>query len=230
MYNKYTKSIQKEYYLKLSIVSKISQREKTYKTIKKAILTYEVKPGEPLIEEKIANKLGVSRTPVREVLRELEKEGLVKIIPRKGAFIAEIFPKDIEEIFLLREILECAAVKIAIPKLKEEDLIEIESLLNSISKNIEMKNYKYIFDTDVKLHSLIVDTAGNRRLSKFLKMLNDQIHRIRILSAIVPGRISESLQEHNDILEALKKRDIDLAERSLRQHIRNIKNNILKML
>jgi len=222
--------IQKENYLKLSIISKISQREKTYKAIKQAIISYEVKPGEPLAEEQIANKLGVSRTPVREALKELRKEGLVKIIHRKGAFVAEISSKDVEEIFLLREILECAAVKIAIPRLKEEDLIEMESLFNSISKDIEMKNYKNIFDTDIKLHSLIVDTAGNRRLSKFLNILNGQVHRMRVLSATAPGRLNKSLQEHKDILEALKKRDIDLAEQRLKQHIRNIKNNILEML
>ena len=216
--------------MKLSIISKISQREKTYKAIKQAILSYEVKPGEPLAEEQIANKLGVSRTPVREALKELRKEGLVKIIHRKGAFVAEILSKDVEEIFLLREILECAAVKIAIPRLKEEDLIEMESLFNSISKDIEMKNYKDIFDTDIKLHSLIVDTAGNRRLSKFLNILNGQVHRMRVLSATAPGRLNESLQEHKDILEALKKRDINLAEQRLKQHIRNIKNNILEML
>ena len=216
--------------MKLSIISKISQREKTYKAIKQAIISYEVKPGEPLAEEQIANKLGVSCTPVREAIKELRKEGLVKIIHRKGAFVAEISSKDVEEIFLLREILECAAVKIAIPRLKEEDLIEMESLFNSISKDIEMKNYKNIFDTDIKLHSLIVDTAGNRRLSKFLNILNGQVHRMRVLSATAPGRLNKSLQEHKDILEALKKRDIDLAEQRLKQHIRNIKNNILEML
>lgn len=216
--------------MKLSIISKISQREKTYKAIKQAIISYEVKPGEPLAEEQIANKLGVSRTPVREALKELRKEGLVKMIYRKGAFVAEISSKDVEEIFLLREILECAAVKIAIPRLKEKDLVEMESLFNSISKNIEMKNYKDIFDTDIKLHSLIVDTAGNRRLSKFLNILNGQVHRMRVLSATAPGRLNESLQEHKDILEALKKRDIDLAEQRLKHHIRNIKNTILEML
>ena len=216
--------------MKLSIIPKISQREKTYKAIKQAIISYEVKPGEPLAEEQIANKLSVSRTPVREALKELRKEGLVKIIHRKGAFVAEILSKDVEEIFLLREILECAAVKIAIPRLKEEDLIEMESLFNSISKDIEMKNYKDIFDTDIKLHSLIVDTAGNRRLSKFLNILNGQVHRMRVLSATTAGRLNKSLKEHKNILEALKKRNIDLAEQRLRQHIRNIKNNILEML
>jgi len=180
--------------LKLSIISKMSQREKTYKAIKQAIISYEVKPGEPLAEEQIANKLGVSRTPVREALKELRKEGLVKMIHRKGAFVAEI------------------------------------SNFNSISKNIEMKNYKDIFDTDIKLHSLIVNTAGNRRLSKFLNILNGQVHRMRVLSATVPGRLNESLQEHKDILDALKKRDINLAEQRLKQHIRNIKNNILERL
>ena len=216
--------------MKFSVVSKISQREKTYKAIKQAIISYEVKPGEPLAEEQLATKLGVSRTPVREALKELRKEGLVKMIYRKGAFVAEVLSKDVEEIFLLREILECAAVKIAIPRLKEEDLIEMESLFNSISKDIEMKNYKNIFNADIKLHSLIVDTAGNRRLSKFLNILNGQVRRMRVLSATAPGRLNESLQEHKDILEALKKRDIDLAEQRLRKHIRNIKNNILEML
>lgn len=216
--------------MKLSIASEISQKEKSYKGIKQAIISYEIKPGEPLVEKQIADKLGVSRTPVREALKELKNEGLVKIIPRKGAFVAEISSRDIEEIFLLREILECTAIKIAISRIKEEDLIEIESTFNSIINDIKRKNYKNVLYVDIKFHNFIVDSSGNSRLYQFIRILNDQIYRLRYLSATVPGRLSKSLQEHKDILEALKKRDKDLAEQRLRRHIRNIKNNILNML
>lgn len=130
---------------------------------------------------------------------------------------------DVEEIFLLREILECVAVKITIPQLKEEDLIKTESIFNSVSKDFEMENYKNAFYADIKLHNLIVNTAGNSRSSKFLNILNGQVHRMRVLSATSPGRLNESLQERKDILEALKKKDINLAEQRLKQHIRNIK-------
>ena len=216
--------------MKLSMASKISQKEKSYQGIKQAIISYEIKPGEPLVEKQIANKLGVSRTPVREALKELKSDGLVKIIPRKGAFVAEISSRDIEEIFLLREILECAAIKIAISRIKGEDLIEIESTFNSINNDIERKSYKDVLYADIKFHNFIVNSSGNRRLCQFIGMLNEQIYRLRYLSATVPGRLSKSLQEHEGILEALKKRDKDLAEQRLRQHIRNIKNNILNIL
>lgn len=222
--------MRKEKFLKLSIVSKISQKEKSYKGIKQAIILYKVKPGEPLVEKQIADKLGVSRTPVREALKKLKSEGLVKIIYRKGAFVAEISSRDIEEIFLLREVLECTAIKIAISRIKEEDLIEIESTFNSINNDIKKKYYKNVLYADIKFHNFIVDSSGNRRLCQFIEILNDQIYRLRYLSATVPGRLSKSLQEHKGILEALKKRDKDLAEQRLRQHIRNIKNNILNML
>ena len=216
--------------MKFSIASKISQKEKSYKGIKQAIISYEIKPGEPLIEKQIADKLGVSRTPVREALKELKSEGLVKIIPRKGAFVAEISSRDIEEIFLLREILECTAVKMAISRIKEEDLIEIESTFNSINDDIKGKNYKNILYADIKFHNFIVNSSGNRRLCQFLGMLNEQIYRLRKLSATVPSRLSSSLKEHEGILEALKKRDKDLAEQRLRQHIRNVKDKILDIL
>ena len=137
------------------MASKISQKEKSYQGIKQAIISYEIKPGEPLVEKQIANKLGVSRTPVREALKELKSDGLVKIIPRKGAFVAEISSRDIEEIFLLREILECAAIKIAISRIKGEDLIEIESTFNSINNDIERKSYKDVLYADIKFHNFI---------------------------------------------------------------------------
>ena len=209
---------------------KVSQKEKSYKGIKQAIISYEIKPGEPLIEKQIADKLGVSRTPVREALKELKSEGLVKIIPRKGAFVAEISSRDIEEIFLLREILECTAIKMAISRIKEEDLIEIESSFNSINEDIKIKNYQNVLYVDIKFHNFIVDSSGNRRLCQFIGILNEQIYRLRYLSATAPSRLIKSRQEHEGILEALKKRDKDLAEQRLRQHIRNIKNNILDML
>jgi DNA-binding GntR family transcriptional regulator len=216
--------------LKFSIESNISQKEKSYKRIKQAIISYEIKPGEPLVEEQIADKLGVSRTPVREALKELKSEGLVKIIPRKGAFVAEISSRDIEEIFLLREILECAAIKIAISRIKEEDLIEIESTFNSFNDDTKKKNYENILYVDIKFHNFIVDSSGNRRLCQFIGILNDQVYRLRYLSATAPGRLGKSLQEHIGILEALKKRDKDLAVQRLRQHIRDVKNNILARL
>lgn len=207
----------------------VSLKEKAYQAIKDGIVFYRYRPGEPLVEEQLARELAISRTPVREALKDLQRDGLVKHIPLKGVFVAEVSTKDVEEVFFLREALEVAAVNLAVKRYSDEEIAEIARVFDSLDESLNAGRYEDLFRADVMLHDFIVEQSGNRRLAQFVRILNDQIQRIRRISATTPGRMEESLKEHRSIVEALKRRESDLAGRLLREHLRNIEENALKL-
>jgi len=198
-----------------------------YNEIKEAIIQYALKPGDPLIEEQIAKNFNFSRTPVREALKMLQNEGLVKIIPNKGAFVTEITKSDIEEIFVLREVLECTALKLAVQRVNEDELSELETLLNKAEVDAKKNKRDSSIESDLKLHELIIKASGYKKISEILNVLNVQLLRSRYIGITVKGRIEKSIQEHKEILLAMKKRDGHLAEKLLKNHIRNVRDNLL---
>lgn len=205
-----------------------SLRDKAYYSIKNGIITYKYQPGVPLPEEQLSQELGISRTPIREALKELQYNGLVRYIPGKGVLVSELSIKDIHEVFFLRQVLEVAALHITIQNYQESDLKPLKDLFSSIlDKKLSDQDYEALFQSDINLHTFIVETAGNRRLTEFVSVLGDQIERIRHTSARMPGRMEISLGEHRDILNAIEKRDHENAEKYLVKHLENVKNSAL---
>ena len=205
-----------------------SLRDKAYYSIKNGIITFQYKPGATLPEEQLCKELGISRTPIREALKELQYKGLVRTIPGKGAFVAELSVQDIHEAFFLRQVLEVAALRVTIQNYREDDLKPLKELFStSLDKKLNQNDYEALFQSDISLHNFIVKTAGNRRLTEFVANLGDQIERIRRTSARVPGRMEISLQEHRNILNAIVKRDGENAEKLLVAHLENVKNSAL---
>ncbi|CEP67998.1 Transcription regulator HTH, GntR [Moorella glycerini] len=203
-----------------------TRKQKAYDYLYNAIITNQLSPGRAIAEQEISDALGISRTPVREALKQLEAEGLVRHIPLRGTFVAEISTQDLEEIFALREALEILALKVAIREITDEELAEVEALLRSLEFDSSSENF---YNTDRKLHDLIVRRGGNRRLVLFLNTLNSQVERFRRISALRPNRLQKSKQEHLEILEALKERDLEKSERLLRWHINNVKESTLEV-
>lgn len=189
------------------------------------IVSHELEPGSAIVEQEISNSLGISRTPVREALKQLGAEGLVRIIPARGAFVSEITSQDVEEIFSLREMLEVWALKVGLEHMPEEEIDRVEKLLCSLNENCS--NDKF-YSIDRTLHDLIVRYCGNRRLIAFLNTLNAQIERTRHISALLPHRLQKSKQEHLAIIAAIKERNSDKACDLLSEHIRNVKKSCLE--
>ncbi|MGE5605809.1 MAG: GntR family transcriptional regulator [Bacteroidota bacterium] len=207
-----------------------SLRDKAYYCIKEGIITYKYQPGSPLPEEQLSLELGISRTPIREALKELQYNGLVRYIPSKGVFVSELSIKDIHEVFFLRQVLEVAALHITIQNYKESDLKPLKALFTSLlNRKLGEGDYESLFQSDINLHNFIIETAGNRRLIEFVSVLSDQIERIRHTSARMPGRMAVSVKEHYDILNAIEKRDHENAEKLLVKHLENVKNSALSM-
>jgi len=204
--------------------------EKAYNTIKQAIISYKIKPEEPLIEEQLAKKFNISRTPVREALKKLQNDGLVKIIPNKGAFVAEITKTDIEEVFILREILECTALKTSIYRLEDSELFDLGTMLEKAEAGLKKGDCATAIESDIKLHGLIVNSSGYKKIPQILDILNTQTLRIRYVGSTVLGRMEQSTKEHKTILDALKRRDLHLAEALLVSHIRKVRDNVLSVI
>jgi len=203
----------------------MSRKEEAYDYLLEAILSNKLPPGSSIIETEIASALNTSRTPVREALKELEKDGLVSQYPLKGTFVSEITPYDVEEIFSLRIMLEVCALQLSYNKVSEEELAKVETMFISLDANSSSEAYAV---ADKSLHSLIVDRAGNYRLKQFLNTLNVQIERFRRIAAMEPNRLINSKREHLTIINTIRQRDLAACERSLKEHLNNVKSSTLE--
>ena len=206
-------------------------RDVVFNTLRQAILKGELKPGERLMEIQLANKLGVSRTPVREAIRKLELEGLVLMIPRKGAEVAEITRQDMEDVLEVRTALEELAVKDACDHITDAQLSELKKASNEFKKALlEGKDLVTCADADMHFHDVILSATNNRRLIQMLNNLSEQMYRYR-MEYLKDERTHKTLiEEHDAIRRALKKHDIVKAGAAIRVHIDNQKRSILESL
>ena len=206
-------------------------RDVVFNTLRQAILKGELKPGERLMEIQLANKLGVSRTPVREAIRKLELEGLVLMIPRKGAEVAEITRQDMEDVLEVRTALEELAVKDACDHITDAQLSELKKASNEFKKALlEGKDLVTCADADMHFHDVILSATNNRRLIQMLNNLSEQMCRYR-MEYLKDERTHKTLiEEHDAIRRALKKHDKVKAGAAIRVHIDNQKRSILESL
>ena len=206
-------------------------RDVVFNTLRQAILKGELKPGERLMEIQLANKLGVSRTPVREAIRKLELEGLVLMIPRQGAEVAEITRQDMEDVLEVRTALEELAVKDACDHITDAQLSELKKASNEFKKALlEGKDLVTCADADMHFHDVILSATNNRRLIQMLNNLSEQMYRYR-MEYLKDERTHKTLiEEHDAIRRALKKHDKVKAGAAIRVHIDNQKRSILESL
>ena len=206
-------------------------RDVVFNTLRQAILKGELKPGERLMEIQLANKLGVSRTPVREAIRKLELEGLVLMIPRKGAEVAEITRQDMEDVLEVRTALEELAVKDACDHITDAQLSELKKASNEFKKALlEGKDLVTCADADMHFHDVILSATNNRRLIQMLNNLSEQMYRYR-MEYLKDERTHKTLiEEHDATRRALKKHDKVKAGAAIRVHIDNQKRSILESL
>ncbi len=205
-------------------------RELVFESLREAILSGQLKPGERLMEIQLAEEMGVSRTPVREAIRKLELEGTVVMIPRKGAYVAGLSMKDIADVFEIRGALEGLAAELASERITEEEMEELERYLVKTAEDIDVGDLGQVVQTDTDFHSLLYRASRNSRLSQIIHNLREQIQRFRATSLSYPGRMKNALEEHRKIVEAIAARDGDLARKLAQEHIENAENSMMSML
>ena len=196
-------------------------RDVVFNTLRQAILRGELKPGERLMEIQLANKLGVSRTPIREAIRKLELEGLVLMIPRRGAEVAEITEKSLRDVLEVRGALEELAVKLACQKITDAQIQELRVAEKEFELALQSGDVTTYAEADVKFHDVIYIATDNQRLIQLLSNLREQMYRYRVEYLKREEAHETLLIEHKRIIETIAKRDMDAAVDAVCQHIDN---------
>ncbi len=207
--------------LTLNMDAYLPLRDVVFNTLREAILKGELKPGERLMELQLAAKLGVSRTPIREAIRMLEQEGLAVTIPRRGAEVAKMTEKDMNDVLQVREALDELAVSIACELITEEELEKLEKATKDFEKALGTGDIKQIADADIEFHDIIYQASRNPKLVNILNNLREQIYRYRIQYLKDEKNYTNLLEEHREILEGLTNKDKELVESSMRRHVVN---------
>jgi len=203
-----------------------SLRAKVFKEIEKAVLNGVFNPGESLTEQRLSTELGVSRTPVREALRQLELEGLVRTIPNKGAIVIGISEKDIDDIYTIRMYIEGLAARWCAEHITDEELSELREVVELQEFYVSKSDVLQVWNLDSRFHEIIYDTCRSRTLRQTLSNFHHYIQKAREMSYKAEGRAKLSVQEHRDILEAISSRNPEEAQRLTSKHIENARNNV----
>lgn len=205
---------------------KYSLRGRVYDRIREDILNGVYKEHEELKEATLGKMMDVSRTPVREALRQLELEGLVEIIPNKGARVTGITKKDIEDIYQIRYLLEGLSARWATEHVTEEQLEKMEETLYLTEFHAKKENFVQVYELDSQFHELLYEASGSKMLNNILSDFHMYVTRIRKTSLASGNRSKNSTEEHRAILDAIKERDADKAEACAHNHVNStIKNN-----
>lgn len=205
-------------------------RDVVVDNIRQAIISGEFPAGMRLMELQLAEEMGVSRTPVREAIRKMELEGLVVMIPRRGAYVADISIKDINEVYEIRTALDVLAAGLAAERIDDDEIKQMKELLDADKPLVAAKDYPRIIENDTAFHDVIYKASRNKRCMNIISNLREQITAIRGRSMPYPGRLETMLKEHENIYEAIAQRSVDKAQKAVRTHMENAERTLLKVI
>lgn len=208
-------------HLQIQMNEYLPLRDVVFNTLRQAILHGELKPGERLMEIKLAKRLGVSRTPIREAIRMLELEGLVVMIPRRGAAVAQITKQDLEDVLEVRCSLEELAVELACTRMTGIELQKLHKVIEEFEHACNTNDVTALAEKDVAFHDIIFEATGNRRLIQLLNNLREQMYRYRLEYLKDESSHDKLLLEHKTIENDIKNHDIESARQHIKEHIYN---------
>jgi DNA-binding GntR family transcriptional regulator len=205
-----------------------SLRQQAYDEIKRCILDQRYAPGAVLSENQLAEELQISRTPIREALRELATGGLVQILPQRGIIVSELSLQDIVEVYQLREELEGFATRLAAERIEDADRAGFQADHQRALAHMNAGRTRQGYDSSILLHDRIIRLARNSRLSQFMSLLSDQTHRFGLMT-LRAGRGPVALREHGEIIAALLAGEADQAESLMRRHLRADRDLVMRL-
>ena len=197
-----------------------------YEELRMLIMTGQIKPGTRMMEIDLAESMGVSRTPVREAIRQLEKDNLVTIEPRRGAYVSDISAVDLEDMLIVREPLEGLATYLATQRMTDEQIEVIKGVNEEYEAALRDKDKEKMIQSDTHFHNLITQGSGNEYLINILLDLQEQVLRFRYIYFKSTKRAEEVVNEHRSILEALENRDAEAARAFCKEHIKKLREAI----
>jgi len=206
-------------------------KDRVYDTIKENIINLSFLPGEQLIEQRLAEALGVSKSPIRDAFQRLEQEGLVHSVPYKGCFVADISTRECKELFQIREALEHYCLEYGLDDYTEEDIGEFQRIMDSALTHMDHNDENAALDTHLSFHHLIIKKSNNRFIASTYANMNDKMRRyIEIIVRSDPNRVSHSSEQHRNLLRAIVERKKDRALKLLRAHLFSILEDYLKLI
>ena len=223
--------------LQLNMDNFLPLRDVVFDTLRKAILSGQLKPGERLMEVHLASRLGVSRTPIREAIRKLELEGLVVMIPRKGAEVAKISEKSLKDVLEVRRALDILIAELACERITDEQIQNLKTAAETFENATKDaassdKDATKLAKADIAFHDIIIEATGNSRLKSLVNNLAEQMYRYRFVYLRDVSIHKNLIDEHQKIFDAISRHDakkaaqiakihIDNQEKSILEHIRN---------
>jgi len=207
-----------EWAMRKTIEKHLTLREKILETIRDAISSGALKPGERVAEPDLADRFGISRTPIREAFRQLESEGYLTVIPRKGAVVISFSSKEVDEFYAIKSILEGYAAHCACKNLTEKEIDKLTAINEKLCQLAEEGDIKHFFKIHNDFHELFRKAADNQKLDEMITGLVEKFQRMRYASLSNPGRMQISVLEHNKIIEAFRARNAELAEQLVRKN------------
>lgn len=204
--------------MKKTIEKHLTLREKILEHIRDAIISGTLKAGSRVSEPELADRYGISRTPIREAFRQLESEGYLTVIPRRGAVVSEFSQKDVEEFYAIKSILEGYAARMACDRLTGKELDRLQANNNRLSELAAHEDFKTFFKVHSEFHDMFIKAADNEKLKELITSLVTRFQRLRFMSLSLPGRMQIAVQEHQKIIEAFRRKDSDAAEMLVRKN------------
>ena len=203
-------------------------RERAYESIKAQILDSHYPPGSLLSEGQLAADLDISRTPIREALRQLATNGLVEILPKRGVLVTRLTLQDVVEVYQLREQLECFATGLAAIRATAADTAGFRTDHDRALSSLARGRLREAYDHSILMHQRIMELSGNSRLRQFMQQLSDQVHRFGLLT-LRHGRAAQAIAEHGAIIEAITANDGAQARTLMLSHLREDRNVVLRL-
>jgi DNA-binding GntR family transcriptional regulator len=207
----------------------LSIRERAYRYLKDMILDGEYKAGDRLVERELAEKLSISRTPIREALFRLESQGFVKTVPRKGVVVERISEEEVIEVFTILSSLEVLASKLAAQKMDERTQAEFDRMIEKL-QNLDGKSEEEISQLHLETNKILHTAAKSPKLQEILSGLTDYIRIFANSSYETPGRKEESMKEHLEIMKAVRNKEVEMGEYLTKIHIENSKKAYIRFL
>ncbi len=203
---------------------------KIAEVLRENIILENLKPGEKINEYQLSQALNISRPPIREAFRTLASEGLITLIPRKGVYVSKLSPKEVEEIYEIKSMMESFATRLAIPIVEEKEILKLNSILNLMQEKIKEDNFKEIQRLNIEFHRMMIKMSKNEKLINLYESIILPIRRYQRLGLSAPSSWETSLKEHRGIAQAIESEDIDLAERLTREHTMSAMYRVIKRL
>ncbi len=201
-----------------------------YAALRQAILEREFVPGEPLTEGDLSRRFRVSRTPVREALAKLERDRLVRVVPKKGAFVRALSHDEIRDLYEVREALEALAVRLATPHISREELEDFEARFRELRARGPRAAYTEVRPLGEEFHRLLVKRTENARLMRVLEEMREEVRPVWTMALVAPRRVQALIREHLAIIDALRRGDARRAARLMRLHIRRVRDAIFRLV